>query len=134
MPETPTAPYFPMARAAGCPFDPPGELRAAVAEHPVSRVRIWDGSTPWIVTGHAEQRALFSDPRVSVDDRLPGFPHWNEGIAKMAPHRSDSVFNTDPPVHTGWHGAWSGNGQKGSRVVIGGSTPPPRPRAVPAGP
>jgi cytochrome P450 len=100
MPETPTAPYFPMARAAGCPFDPPGELRAAVAEHPVSRVRIWDGSTPWIVTGHAEQRALFSDPRVSVDDRLPGFPHWNEGIAKMAPHRSDSVFNTDPPVHT----------------------------------
>lgn len=97
---TEEAPYFPMERAAGCPFDPPGELRAAVVEHPVSRVRIWDGSTPWIVTGHAEQRALFSDPRVSVDDRLPGFPHWNEGISKMAPLRSDSVFNTDPPVHT----------------------------------
>ena len=93
-------PYFPMARAAGCPFDPPRELRSAVAEHPVSRVRIWDGSSPWIVTGHAEQRALLSDPRVSVDDRRPGFPHWNEGIAAMAPHRPDSVFNTDPPVHT----------------------------------
>lgn len=94
------APYFPMARAEGCPFDPPSELRSTVTTRPVSRVRIWDGSTPWIVTGHAEQRALFNDPRVSVDDRLPGFPHWNEGIRQMAPHRSDSVFNTDPPVHS----------------------------------
>jgi cytochrome P450 len=94
------APFFPMARAAGCPFDPPSELRAGVAEHPVSRVRIWDGSTPWIVTGHAEQAALLNDPRVSVNDRLPGFPHWNEGMTKIATARSDSVFNTDPPVHT----------------------------------
>jgi cytochrome P450 len=93
-------PYFPMEREQGCPFDPPGELRAAVTERPVSRVRIWDGSTPWIVTGHAEQRALLNDPRVSVDDRLPGFPHWNEGIATMAPQRPDSVFNTDSPTHT----------------------------------
>ncbi|WP_284742433.1 cytochrome P450 [Amycolatopsis sp. RTGN1] len=98
--DTGEAPYFPMARAEGCPFDPPSELRADVTEHPVSRVRIWDGSSPWIVTGHAEQRALLSDSRVSVDDRVPGFPHWNEGVATMAPQRSDSVFNTDPPVHT----------------------------------
>ena len=93
-------PYFPMERAAGCPFDPPSELRSAVVERPVSRVRIWDGSTPWLVTGHAEQRALLSDPRISVDDRVPGFPHWNESIQTMAPQRADSVFNTDPPVHT----------------------------------
>jgi cytochrome P450 len=93
-------PFFPMARAAGCPFDPPSELRGAVAEHPVSRVRIWNDTTPWIVTGHAEQAALLNDPRVSVDDRLPGFPHWHEGMTKVAAARSDSVFNTDPPVHT----------------------------------
>jgi cytochrome P450 len=97
---TEAAPYFPMTRAEGCPFDPPSELRETVAEHPVSRVRIWDGSTPWIVTGHAEQAALLNDPRVSVDDRLPGFPHWHEGMTKIAVTRSDSVFNTDPPVHT----------------------------------
>ncbi|HWC83459.1 MAG TPA: cytochrome P450 [Pseudonocardiaceae bacterium] len=94
------APYFPMDREAGRPLDPPAELRSTVTERPVFRVRIWDDSSPWIVTGHAEQRTLLSDPRVSVDDRLPGFPHWNEGIAKMAPHRPDSVFNTDPPTHT----------------------------------
>jgi cytochrome P450 len=94
------APFFPMARAAGCPFDPPSELRGSVAEHPVSRVRIWNDTTPWIVTGHAEQAALLNDARVSVDDRLPGFPHWHEGMTKIATERSDSVFNTDPPVHT----------------------------------
>jgi len=94
------APFFPMERAAGCPFDPPGGLRSLITGRPVSRVRIWDGSLPWVVTGHAEQRALMSDPRVSVDDKLPGFPHFHEAIAHVAPNRPASVFNTDPPVHT----------------------------------
>jgi cytochrome P450 len=90
---------FPMPRAAGCPFDPPPELRRRAAEDPLSRVRIWDGSTPWIVTGHAEQRALLADPRVSVDERLAGFPHWNEGMAATVDHRPRSVFNSDMPEH-----------------------------------
>ena len=94
------APFFPMSREAGCPFDPPLHLREAAAKHPVSRVRIWNDSTPWIITGHAEQRALLSDPRVSVNDRLPGFPHWHAGMERIAPHRAPSVFNTDPPEHT----------------------------------
>ncbi|HEY2764539.1 MAG TPA: cytochrome P450, partial [Pseudonocardiaceae bacterium] len=34
---------FPMARASGCPFDPPPALRALQAEAPISRVRLWDG-------------------------------------------------------------------------------------------
>src|SRR5215469_13806072 len=93
-------PFFPMSREAGCPFDPPLHLREAAAKDPVSRVRIWNGSTPWIITGHAEQRALLSDPRVSVNDRLPGFPHWHAGMEQVAPQRPDSVFNTDPPEHT----------------------------------
>jgi cytochrome P450 len=94
------APLFPMSREQGCPFDPPPPLREAAASHPVSRVTIWNGSTPWIITGHAEQRALLSDPRVSVNDRLPGFPHWHAGMEQVAPQRADSVFNTDPPEHT----------------------------------
>ena len=36
------------------------QLREAAASHPVSRVTIWNDSTPWIITGHAEQRALLS--------------------------------------------------------------------------
>ena len=100
----PTAqiPDFPMPRAAGCPFDPPPNLRELAAAKPLTKVRIWDGSTPWIVTGHAEQRALLSDPRVSVDERLPGFPHWNEGMAAGVEHRPRSVFNSDAPEHTAY--------------------------------
>jgi cytochrome P450 len=98
--DTADTPFFPMSREAGCPFDPPRPLREAAGQHPVSRVRIWNDSTPWIITGHAEQRALLLDPRVSVNDRLPGFPHWHAGMERIATQRAESVFNTDPPEHT----------------------------------
>src|SRR5581483_1724419 len=68
------APEFPMARAAGCPFDPPPELKALQEEGPLSRVRLPDGSTPWLVTRYGEQRALLADPRVSSDVTRPGYP------------------------------------------------------------
>ena len=70
-------PEYPMARATGCPFAPPPDVMALAEERALSRVRIWDGSTPWLITGYEECRELFSDVRVSVDDRVPGFPHWN---------------------------------------------------------
>ncbi|MDP9611999.1 cytochrome P450 [Streptomyces demainii] len=68
------APEFPMARAADCPFDPPPALRDRQQEGPLSRVRLWDGSTPWLVTRYADQRALLADPRVSADITRPGYP------------------------------------------------------------
>ena len=71
---------------------------AAVA--PLSRVRIWDGSTPWLITGYEEARALFADSRVSVDDRIPGFPHWNEAMLAMVDKRPRSVFTADAEEHT----------------------------------
>jgi cytochrome P450 len=93
-------PEWPMPRAEGCPFDPPPALRALTAEKPLAKVRIWDGSTPWIVTGHAAQRALLNDSRVSADERLPSFPHWHAGMAAGVEHRPRSVFNTDAPEHS----------------------------------
>ncbi|MFD5315943.1 cytochrome P450 [Streptomyces sp. NPDC127098] len=72
--DTAEIPPFPMARAAGCPFDPPPGLRASREAAPLTRVRLWDGSTPWLVTTHAEQRALLADPRLSSDVTSPGFP------------------------------------------------------------
>ena len=93
-------PLFPISPEAGCPFDPPRHLREAAGQWPVSRVRIWNDGTPWIITGHAEQRVLLSDPRVSVNDRLPGFPHWHAGMEQVSTRRAPSVFNTDPPEHT----------------------------------
>jgi cytochrome P450 len=96
----PDAPEYPMGRAAGCPFAPPPEVMELGAARPLSRVRIWDGSTPWLITGYDEVRTLFSDSRVSVDDRRSGFPHWNEGMLSTVHKRPRSVFTSDAEEHT----------------------------------
>ncbi|HWF69164.1 MAG TPA: cytochrome P450 [Mycobacterium sp.] len=93
-------PEYPMARAAGCPFAPPPEVMELGAARPLSKVRIWDGSTPWLITGYEEVRTLFSDSRVSVDDRRPGFPHWNQGMLSTVHKRPRSVFTSDAEEHT----------------------------------
>ncbi|WP_422744422.1 cytochrome P450 [Mycobacterium sp. WMMD1722] len=93
-------PYFPMSRAPGCPFAPPTTALALNEERQLSRVRIWDGSTPWLITGYEAIRALFADSRVSVDDRKPGYPHWNEGMAATVDKRPRSVFTSDAEEHT----------------------------------
>jgi len=93
------APEYPMERSSRCPFAPPPEVMELAAA-PLSRVRIWDGSTPWLITGYEEARSLFADSRVSVDDRKPGFPHWNEAMLAMVDRRPRSVFTADAEEHT----------------------------------
>ena len=90
-------PEYPMPRAARCPFDPPPGLRALQAAGPLTRVRLWDGSTPWLVTRHAQQRALLADPRISSDARHPHFPH--QGIARKEVHEERSFIGMDDPDH-----------------------------------
>ena len=93
-------PGYPMERAARCPFAPPPQLLDIGEAKPLSRVRIWDGSTPWLITGHDVARALFADSRVSVDDRRSGFPHWNEHMLSTVDKRPRSVFTSDAEEHT----------------------------------
>ena len=93
-------PEYPMDRRAGCPFAPPPDVMALDEHRPLSRVRIWDGSTPWLITGYEQCRELFSDSRVSVDDRTPGFPHWNAGMLSTVHKRPRSVFTSDGEEHT----------------------------------
>jgi cytochrome P450 len=93
-------PDFPMQRAPGCPFAPPPKALELNEARQLSRVRIWDGSTPWLVTGYEAIRALFSDGRASVDDRKPGYPHWNEGMLATVHKRPRSVFTSDAEEHT----------------------------------
>jgi cytochrome P450 len=63
-----------MTRAEGCPFDPPPTLRTLQEQGPLAKVRLWDDSTPWLVTRYADQRALLADPRISSDVTRPGYP------------------------------------------------------------
>jgi cytochrome P450 len=65
---------YPMVRATGCPFDPPPALKDAQQDSPLSRVRLWDGTTAWLVTRYADQRAVMSDPKLSADINTPGYP------------------------------------------------------------
>jgi cytochrome P450 len=95
----PDVPDYPMARSSGCPLAPPPKALALNAVKPLSRVRIWDGSTPWLITGYEAIRALFADSRASADDRLPGYPHWNEGMLATVHKRPRSVFTSDGEEH-----------------------------------
>ncbi|GHK05619.1 hypothetical protein SY2F82_74160 [Streptomyces sp. Y2F8-2] len=67
-------PDFPEPSSDRCPFDLSPEMRHLTVFGPVFRVRTWDGKTPWVVTNHAEQKALLSDNRLSVDFVAPNFP------------------------------------------------------------
>jgi cytochrome P450 len=91
-------PGYPMTRAARCPLDPPPELSALRAAGPLTRVRLWDGSTPWLVTRHAEQRALLSDPRISADPTKDGYPHQGPGLMARRT-RARSFIAMDDPEH-----------------------------------
>ncbi|MGW0790066.1 cytochrome P450 [Streptomyces sp. NPDC002911] len=71
---TPPAPEWPMSRATGCPFDPPPALKAEQEQGALRKVGLWDGTTPWLVTRYADQRALLADPRISADISRPGYP------------------------------------------------------------
>jgi cytochrome P450 len=96
MAETP-APEFPMARR--CPFDPPPELsRIQHRQAPVARVKIWDGSTPWVITRYDDVRAVLADPRVSSDTGLAGFPSPSDGLAARRQH-AKTFINMDDPEH-----------------------------------
>ncbi|MFF0114565.1 cytochrome P450 [Streptomyces prasinus] len=93
-------PEYPLPRSARCPLAPAPAVRELRARRPVTKVRIWNGSTPWLVTRHADQRALLPDPRVSDDDLDPGFPHVNAHRAMIAPVTPRLITNTDAPEHT----------------------------------
>jgi cytochrome P450 len=87
-------PEYPMPRTAGCPLDPPPALRALP---PISRMRSWDGSTPWLITRYVDVRALLKDPRVSADARREGYPHTS--ASGRARRTRGSFITMDDPEH-----------------------------------
>lgn len=87
-------PFFPAPRA--CPFTAPPqhtEFREAGGLH---KVTIWDGSTHWLATRHADIRAVLSSPSFSADVRHPGFPlvHSNQ-----PEHEGGLFLRLDDPEH-----------------------------------
>ncbi|HKS46619.1 MAG TPA: cytochrome P450 [Amycolatopsis sp.] len=89
-------PPFPSPRSRSCPFDPAPALRAIQAKAPIARVEIWDGSTPWLVSGYHEVRALLRDPRLSAGPEHPNYPHSTP--SKFMQRLS--FLTMDAPEHT----------------------------------
>jgi cytochrome P450 len=91
-------PAYPMPRAEGCPLDPPPGLSALRSKRALTRVRSWDGSTPWLVTRYAEHRTLMADRRVSVDRTQEGYPDISPSTQARR-YRGNSFMFMDDPEH-----------------------------------
>jgi cytochrome P450 len=88
---------FPFPRE--CPYDPPPRLARLQRDAPITRVRIWDGSHPWLLTCYDDVRAVLADRRFSVDPTRPGYPA--RGPAGQARRRGTGSFiSMDAPEHT----------------------------------
>ncbi|MEV0639963.1 cytochrome P450 [Streptomyces sp. NPDC050619] len=88
---------YPMKR--GCPYHPPTEYAELAEQGPLSEVRLFDGSTAWLVTQHTEARAMFADAAMfSSDHDNPAFPILAER-EKNFPEFTQELFGLDGDRH-----------------------------------
>ncbi|MEV0411526.1 cytochrome P450 [Streptomyces sp. NPDC050448] len=87
---------FPQDRT--CPYHPPAAYHPLREERPLSRVTLFDGRSVWVVTGHAEARALLSDGRLSADRQNQAFPAPTKRF-KGLQNRRTALLGVDDPVH-----------------------------------
>ena len=88
---------FPFQRT--CPFDPPPQYAVARAEGAVCPVTLWNGKRAWLVTRHAEIRAVLSDDqRFSGAMAHPDFPAITP--ARVTVDKNERAFvGMDNPAH-----------------------------------
>jgi cytochrome P450 len=91
-------PLTPTAPRGSCPFAPPPVHEQARRQRPVARVTLWDGTPCWMVTGHAEVRAVLADRRFSSDSTRPGFPFVSPSRQVIATD-NQSFIRMDDPEH-----------------------------------
>ncbi|MEV0280500.1 cytochrome P450 [Streptomyces sp. NPDC050610] len=82
----------------GCPFDPPSAYGRLREERPVSRVTLWDGSRPWLLTRHEDARTVLGDLRFSADSSRPGFPFHSPSREALT-STGRSLTRMDDPEH-----------------------------------
>ncbi|MFD3781165.1 cytochrome P450 [Streptomyces sp. NPDC058612] len=87
---------FPQDRT--CPYHPPTAYEPLRQGRPLSRVTLFDGRSVWVVTGHAEARALLSDGRLSTDRENAAFPTPTKRFAGLRVRRT-ALLGVDDPEH-----------------------------------
>lgn len=89
------APDFPLNR--GCPFAPPEQATEFREGGVPERVRIWNGSSPWLITRHEQIREVLSaTDRFAADVTLPGFPNTSDAQPYV---EGDIFFRKDGDEH-----------------------------------
>ncbi|MGL3150374.1 cytochrome P450 [Microbacterium sp. A82] len=97
-------PEWTTERAKNDPLAPPpiyAEIQRS--DTPIRRVRIWDGSEPWLVTKYQEYRQVASDQRFSADKSRAGFPLKNAGYQS----KRRSFLQMDDPEHLPYRRLWA---------------------------
>ncbi len=94
-----------LPRRRTCPFDPPDGYREEAGNGAVHRLRFPSGGEGWLVTGHAEAKAVLSDSRFSHRAELlasPLPPPFELPPGDHTPPAAEpGAFNKmDPPDHT----------------------------------
>ncbi|MGW4410560.1 cytochrome P450 [Nonomuraea sp. NPDC004702] len=89
---------LPVTRPAGCPFDPPAGLAELREQAPVTPLDFPDGHRGWLVTGHAEVRAVLADRRFSSRYEFLHHPTVAMGPLPAAP--PGDLTGLDAPEHT----------------------------------
>jgi cytochrome P450 len=89
-------PTYPMDRRD--PFDPPPQYVGLREDSPFARVRLWDGTAPYLLTDYEDIKAVLSHDRFSCEPNREGFPHVFEG--RMVADKADKSFlRLDNPEH-----------------------------------
>jgi cytochrome P450 len=90
--------YFPFARDPARPLDPPPAYADLRREAPIAKVRIWNGTEPWLVMTHGHCRTVLTDPRFSVRNEHPNFPEKSAAYGSTM-GQDLNIRTLDLPVH-----------------------------------
>ena len=89
---------FPASRGT-CPFAPPAAVAQVRRDTPVRRITLWDGTPAWLVTRHADVRAVLRDNRFSSATHHDGFPWINDGLKAQSAGKPEPFIRLDGPDH-----------------------------------
>lgn len=95
-------PYFPMPRAVGAPFDPAPDLRRLQLSDELIKVRLWNGTSAWLVMGYAAGREILKSPHLSSNPSASGFPHMTNMTSASSEEQANkglSFVHKDNPEH-----------------------------------
>ncbi|MGY6658136.1 cytochrome P450 [Amycolatopsis sp. TRM77291] len=93
-------PEYPIPRK--CPYRPASELVDLRKHSPMTKVRLYNGRTAWLVTDTEAARTVLADHRkVSISAKVGNFPMLNEEFEAIVDSGfAEVLFGADPPVHT----------------------------------